>query len=153
MKLRRIKRVIVGGLAVAALTGALSLSALAGDYVSVAKNSVNVRSGPDTSYKVLYELPIDYPLSVMSRKGQWLKVVDVDGDKGWIYEKLVSNTPFVIVTSKECNIRSGPGTDTSIVGTVVKDVLLKKEGSKGDWIRISHAQVEGWIHRNLVWPR
>jgi SH3-like domain-containing protein len=78
-------------------------------YVSVANDGVNLRSGPDTKYSVLYELPEGYPLKVVSRNGQWLKVSDFENDQGWIFSPLVSTNTHVIVTVNEGNVRSGPG--------------------------------------------
>ena len=124
----------------------------AAEYVSVVKDGVNLRSGPSTNNEILWTLPAHYPLKVVTRKGKWLKVTDMDGDKGWIYGPLVSTTPYVIVRVKEGNVRSGPGTNFEKVGTVEREVILRKVGAKGDWIQFSHPQLKGWIHRKLVWP-
>ena len=53
------------------------------EYVNVTKDGVNLRSGPDTKYSVIYELPEGYPLKVLTRKGQWIKVSDFENDEGW----------------------------------------------------------------------
>ncbi|BCO08687.1 hypothetical protein GF1_10630 [Desulfolithobacter dissulfuricans] len=139
--------------ACAVLLGFAAGSALAAEYVSVVKDGVNMRSGPDTKYEVLYELPAGYPLKVLGRKGKWLKVVDFEGSKGWIYSSLVDKTPHVIVTVKtEANVRSGPGTKYKKIGSVAREVILKKVDQKGDWVKVSHPQLTGWIHKKLIWP-
>ncbi len=130
----------------------LSSAAWAGEYLSVAKDGINIRSGPSTTADVLYELPMGYPLQVISRDGQWVKVIDYEGDKGYIFESLLSTSPYVIVKVAECNVRSGPSTNESVVGSVTKDVIFQKVEQKGDWIKISHPQLTGWIHKSLVWP-
>ena len=122
------------------------------EYVCVAKDGVNLRSGPDTKYSVIYELPQGFPLKVVTKKGQWLKVSDFENDQGWIYAPLVTGSEYVIVTVKEGNVRSGPGVNNEKVGEVVREVLLKKVGRKGDWIKFEHPKLQGWIHRKLVWP-
>lgn len=129
------------------------LAVFAAEYLSVAKDGVNLRSGPDTKYSVLYELPEGYPLKVEERKGQWIKVSDFENDQGWIFSSLVSKTDYVIVTIKNGNVRSGPGINNDKVGEVVREVLLKKVGQQGDWYEVSHPKLKGWIHRKLVWPR
>jgi len=130
----------------------LVTTAMGADFVSVSKDGVNLRSGPDTKYSVVYELPEGYPLKVLSRKGEWYKVSDFENDEGWIYKPLVSNAQYVIVTVKEGNVRSGPGINYSKVGSVVREVILKQTGRDGDWIKFEHPQLKGWIHRKLVWP-
>lgn len=122
------------------------------EYVSVTKDGVNLRSGPDTKYSVLFELPKGYPLKVVSKKGQWLKVSDFENDQGWIFSPLVSNNSYVIVTVREGNVRSGAGVNNDKVGEVVREVILKKVGKQGDWIKIEHPKLNGWIHRKLIWP-
>jgi len=122
------------------------------EYVSVAKDGVNLRSGPDTKYSVLYELPEGYPLKVMSRNGQWIKVSDFENDQGWVFSPLVTSNTHVIVTVKEGNVRSGPGINNEKTGEVVREVLLRKVGKQGDWIQFDHPKLKGWIHRKLVWP-
>ncbi|XOF35237.1 MAG: SH3 domain-containing protein [Candidatus Electrothrix sp. YB6] len=128
-------------------------AAAAADFVSVKKNGVRLRSGPGTKYEVLFELPSGYPLKVLKRREKWLKVADYERDKGWIYAGLVSKAPYVIVTVDECNIRSGPGTNYDKVGKAVRDVILKIQDREGDWLKIQHPELTGWIYRKLVWPQ
>ncbi|HFQ89327.1 MAG TPA: peptide-binding protein [Desulfobulbus sp.] len=148
---RLMGRMKIGAVAVAMLCATAGV-ALAAEYVSVVKDNVNLRSGPDTKYETLYQLPAGYPLKVLSRQGKWIKVSDFENDKGWIYGSLVSKTPYVIVKVKEGNVRSGPGKNYSKVGTVAREVILKKIATKGDWIKISHPRISGWIYKSLVWP-
>ena len=54
----------------------LSVSALGAEYLSVARDGINLRSGPNTNSSVLFELPMGYPLEVLGKEGQWLKVSD-----------------------------------------------------------------------------
>lgn len=137
----------------AVLAGLLTGVAGAAEFVSVVKDGVNLRSGPATQYDVLFQLPAGYPLKVLERKQKWIKVSDYEDDKGWIYAGLVSSTPYVIVKVEEGNVRSGPGTNFDKIGKVVRDVIMKRIDRDGDWFKVSHPELTGWIYRNLVWPR
>ncbi len=121
---------------VAAFLLVLTVTAHSAEYVSVAKDDVNLRSGPDTKYSVIYELPQGYPLKVLTRKGQWIKVSDFENDQGWIFSSLVSKKTYVIVTVKEGNVRSGAGVNNDKVGEVVREVILKKVDKQGEWIQL-----------------
>ncbi len=144
---------LVKSIPMGVLASAFVLStAVAAEYVSVVKDGVNLRSAPNTTSEVLFQLPVGYPLEVLSKEGQWLKVSDYEGDKGYITESLVSKTPHVIVKVKECKIRSGPSTNDPIVGNGVKDVIFAKGEQKGDWIKVTHPSLTGWVHKDLVWP-
>jgi SH3-like domain-containing protein len=149
MKFRKISKSVSFTLVASAF---ILTTAWAAEYMSVAKDGINLRSGPDTKSEVLYQLPAGYPLEVVERKGQWLKVTDYEGDKGWIQEPMVNKTPHVIVKVKNGNVRSGPGANEKVVGNVVKDVIFTKVEQKGDWIKISHPDLTGWIKKDLVWP-
>jgi SH3-like domain-containing protein len=149
MMMRSLKK----GLSVGMLaTVLLASGAVAAEYVSVVKDGVNLRSAPGTNAEILFQLPLGYPLEVIGKDGQWLKVSDYEGDKGYIQESLVGKTPTVIVKSKECKILSGPGAKEKVVGTGVKDVILQKGEQKGEWIKVTHSNLTGWVHKSSVWP-
>ena len=152
MKNRTLKQCVSVGVLTVALICASTVSVVAAEFVSVLKDGVNLRSGPETKYEVLFQLPKGYPLKVLARKGKWLKVSDYENDRGWIYSPLVSKTRYVIVKVKDGNVRSGPGTKYDRVGKVARDVILKSIERKGDWIKVSHPQLTGWVHKQLVWP-
>lgn len=150
-------RTLQEGMRVCMLTAALAVmltgAAGAAEFVSVVKDGVNLRSGPTTKHDVLFQLPAGYPLKVLEREKKWLKVSDYEDDKGWIYAGLVSSTPYVIVKVDEGNVRSGPGTNFDKIGKVVRDVIMKRVDTDGDWIKVSHPELTGWIYSNLVWPK
>ena len=152
MKKRTLQQGVKIGVVAGLLVFGSAFTAMAAEYVSVVKDGVNLRSGPDTKYEVLFQLPKGYPLQVLSHKGKWIKVSDYENDKGWLYSSLASKTRYVIVKVKEGNVRSGAGTSFDKVGRVVRDVILKRVGQKGDWIKVSHPELTGWVHKSLLWP-
>ncbi|MEW6218187.1 MAG: SH3 domain-containing protein [Thermodesulfobacteriota bacterium] len=128
-------------------------TALAGEYRSVSKDGVNLRSGPSTEAEVLWEVFQGFPLEIVDRKGQWAQAVDYEGDKAWIYLPLLSEAKTVIVKVAEANLRVGPGANYEKVVTVKRNVIFSFLEKKGDWVRVKHASgVSGWISAPLVWP-
>ncbi|MBU2574707.1 MAG: SH3 domain-containing protein [Elusimicrobia bacterium] len=57
--------------------------------VIVAGKYANIRKGPGMDYEVLWTVEREYPLKVLERDGDWLKVSDEEELEGWIYGKLV----------------------------------------------------------------
>lgn len=53
------------------------------------KEKCNIRSGPGTSFNVVFTVEKGVPFKVIQRKGSWLKIQHADGDKGWIHKSLV----------------------------------------------------------------
>lgn len=128
-------------------------SALAAEYVSVAKDGVNIRSGPTTNDEIFWEVFKDFPLKVLETKGDWSKTQDFEGDVGWIYSPLLSSKKTVIVKVKKANIRVGPGTNYEIAASALYGVVFNPGKRDGEWLQVSHADgTKGWIHSSLVWP-
>jgi len=128
---------------------------MAEEYVSVSKDNVNVRSGPSTTDPVYMELFQGYPLKVLKRNGEWLQISDFEGDTGWIHQSLVGKNDTVIINaSKSVNMRSGPGTDSSVVADVERGVIMTKVEEQGKWMKLKHSSgTVGWIYKPLVWPQ
>ncbi|PID75336.1 MAG: hypothetical protein CSB23_03750 [Deltaproteobacteria bacterium] len=128
--------------------------ALAVQNVSVAKDKANVRTGPGTNHPKVMELFTGYPLQVVSKKGDWLEVVDYEKDSGWIHNSLVKAQDTVIVVSKNLiNMRSGPSTKDDILADVQQGVVLQKLSSQGQWTKVRHSNgLVGWIYSPLLWP-
>ncbi|MDY0389858.1 SH3 domain-containing protein [Desulfobulbus oligotrophicus] len=124
----------------------------AAEYVSIDKDGINMRSAPNTNADVLFELPLGYPLEVLKKEGQWLKVRDYEGDKGYVLESLTTRTPYAIIKVRQCKILAGPGSKEKVIGTGVKDVIFAKGERKGEWVKVTHPSLSGWVHKNSVWP-
>lgn len=143
-----------------ALTVAISLllvttfSAFSAEFVSVTKDGANVRTGPSTDNPVYMELFKGYPLQVIERKGEWVKITDFEKDSGWIHSSLTKKGNTVIVSAKnKVNMRSGPGTSNAIVANIDNSVILEMISRKGNWVNVKHLSgTEGWIYAPLLWP-
>ena len=59
---------------------------------------------------------------------------------------------LLVDKAKEGNVRSGPTTKDAVVGKSVRDVIFVKVEQKGDWVKVSHPDLTGWEHKDLVWP-
>ena len=130
-----------------------SLPALAAEFVSVKKDGVNVRSGPDTRKEVLWEVFKGFPLQVVEHKGEWAQVVDFEGDRGWVYAPLLSDAHTVIIKVSTANMRVGPGKSYEVIATVKYGVVFQPVDADGEWIKVKHEDgTTGWIHKDLLWP-
>ncbi len=122
------------------------------ERLSVKADIANIRSGPNTSDAVIWQVERYHPLKVIQKQGSWYLFEDFEGDRGWIHSSLLADTRAVIVKNDKCNVRSGPGTNTAIRFTVDKGVPFKVLEKKGKWLHVIHADGDkGWIYRPLVW--
>ncbi len=124
---------------------------------SINGDKVQLRSGPGTKYSVKWEYGNGFPLKILSRKGNWIKVKDFENDSGWVYKKYVNSTPHMIVKvnkgkKKKINLRSGPGTGYKVVGKAYYGVVFETLDQKKGWAKIRHESgLTGWIKRSLLW--
>ncbi len=130
-------------------------SSLSADSVSVLKDGVNIRTAPGTDNPVYMEVFKDYPLKVLKRQGDWLKVSDFENDQGWIYASLVSSQKKTVIISAKnrANMRTSPSTSGQIVARIDRGVVLILLERQGEWVKVRHeGGSEGWIYAPLVWP-
>jgi SH3-like domain-containing protein len=155
MRKRTIRHLLAG----AALLGLILTGcgpALA-EMVSIAGNDVNMRSGPGTGYRVMWQLGEGFPLMVLKRSGSWLRVKDFEGTIGWVHKGVVNKTPHMIVkvhknSDKRIHIRNGPGTNHRIIGKAYYGVVFATLEQKNGWVRVKHQQgITGWVKRTLLW--
>lgn len=122
------------------------------EMASIDRPKVNMRNGPGTNYSILWELGKGYPLMILDRQGEWLKVRDFEDDEGWVYSPLVGRTPHLVVKVDIANIRSGPGTDYRLVGQARYGVVLQTVERSSGWVKVRHENgLTGWISRDLLW--
>ncbi len=138
------------------ILGLLPLQAWA-EMVSIKGDDINMRSGPGMKYKVLWELGDGFPLMVLKRTGNWIRVRDFEGTIGWVHNDVVNKSAHMIVkvhknSRKRINVRSGPGTKYRIVGKAYYGVVFKTLKQKNGWVNVQHRKgVTGWVKRSLLW--
>ena len=130
----------------------LPATAVAENILSVAPERANVRSGPGADYDIVWEVARYYPVEVLDRDGNWLRISDCESDEGWIYRTLLSGVPTVVVTSQKANVREGPGLEHGISWVLDKEYSLKLLETEGNWLKVSDGgEVSGWIHKSVAW--
>ncbi|ETR73280.1 MAG: SH3, type 3 [Candidatus Magnetoglobus multicellularis str. Araruama] len=137
---------------VAIVTGVLVQPAMA-DRKAISTNKANIRSGPGTTYEILWQVEKYYPIEIIRTVGDWYFFRDFEGDTGWVKNTIVNDT-LTVITAKgnTVNVRKGPGTKHEKVFMVEKGVPFKVLQKKGTWLQIEHADGDrGWIYKGLVW--
>lgn len=120
--------------------------------VSVTGRVVNMREGPGTSTNALWRLSSGYPLKVVNKRGNWLKVVDFEGDQGWVSKRLTGITPHHIVKTPRANLRSGPGSNYRLLGQAAYGDVFRTLEKRQAWVRVQMPKGQKvWIFRRLLW--
>lgn len=152
---RRTLGPLAAGLALcSALWGAalLPATASAAEMVSVRSKMLNMRAGPGTHYETQWQLQRGFPLEVIGRQGNWLKIRDFENDIGWVARSLTSRTPHHIVKARVANVRSGPSTRNRVVGKAMYGEVLRTLEKRISWVRVERSNgAKGWVSRSLLW--
>jgi SH3-like domain-containing protein len=113
----------------------------------------NLRAGPGAEAKKTWEVYENMPFMQLERKGDWLRVRDVDGDEHWVYRTLMdSGFHCVTIKAERANVRKGPGVNFDTWFVVEKYTSFKKVGTEGQWIKVEYEGETMWLFANLVWP-
>ena len=132
---------------------AIPFSTVSAQDLCVRVARANLRAGPGTDQKRTWEVYQFMPFNKVERKGDWFRVIDVDGDKHWIFHTLVDpKIRCVTIKAERANIRKGPGTKYEKWFTVERYTSFKKIGEKGKWIKVEYEGEVMWVFNNLVWP-
>ncbi|MEJ7929178.1 SH3 domain-containing protein [Ramlibacter sp. AN1015] len=136
------------------VTAAAAVPQFAGaqQLLTIKGEKVNMRAAPSLRSDVLWQLGRNYPVKVVQRKGSWVKVIDFEGDRGWIAKRLTATTPHYVVKSPRANLRAGAGTKHRVIGQAqYGDVFRVLEQRRG-WVRVRGEDARtGWIARGLLW--
>jgi SH3-like domain-containing protein len=127
------------------------------EMLSVKNEDIRLRTGPGENFQTMWKYSKGFPLEIISKKGDWLKVTDFEEDSGWVEKTQLSNTPHMVVRvnknlAKKINIRSGPSEDTEITGEAAYGVVFETLEQKHGWVKVRHESgLEGWVKRSLLW--
>jgi len=152
---------------IAILTSLSSKAALVdvADYnATVTASALNVRSGPSTNYRVIGTVYRNQSVRVTHRDGSWAKIVWSGGANAYISANYLSAQPpstgnpdinvtdyDARVTASGLNVRSGPGTGHSIVGTVYQNQSVRVTHHAGVWRRIAWSGgIRAYVHGNYL---
>ena len=156
------KKALRISVAAALIASMMSVPAYAENAV-VTGNGVNMRSGPGTNYRVIDSLPRGATVNVSDRSnGSWYAVDSTDSS-GFMSSSYLSITEEdysgVTTPSGEGNayinamyvrFRSGPGSDTSILGEYNRGKPVTVTGTSGGWTACIIDGQSGYVYSDYI---
>lgn len=120
--------------------------------VSVAVKTLNMRTAPSQRAEAHWTVSRGYPLRVIGRKGDWLRVTDFENDKAWVFRSMTSKTPHHVVKAKTAQLRRVPGARSPVVKKAVYGDVLRTLERRGDWVKVRHeGGTTGWVLKRSLW--
>ncbi|WP_404443990.1 SH3 domain-containing protein [Sutcliffiella horikoshii] len=133
--------------------------------VVVATDVLNVRETPDANGVIVSKVQRGESYPVVESQGEWLRIQVTSSKTGWVASFLVtessngarstasrsSDGADVQVLTDDLRVRSGPGTNFSVVGflhTNATSVQYLEENE--NWVKVHFDGVEGWVAKEFV---
>ena len=137
-------------------------SSSAGKSGTVKGTCVRLRSGPGTSYSVLYTLNTGAALTVTDTSGDWYKV-SYNGTAGYMYGTYVSlsgetsssagtsaSSGTKMTVTAAVNVRSGPSTGYSVLTWYARGTEVTVTGYSGSWAKINYGSGSAYIYSSYL---
>ncbi|MBT9830304.1 SH3 domain-containing protein [Clostridium baratii] len=124
-------------------------------------SSLNMRSGPSTNSNVVGSLAHGTVVNILGTSGQWYKI-SYNGKVGYVRGDYLtlggasagsgSGTGTIKLNdpSSSLNVRSGPSTNTSVVGSLAHGTVVQITGKSGDWYKINFNGTTGYVKGDFV---
>ena len=148
-----IKRNIIASMAVLPLfVGTVNAQSAQG---IVTATSLNVRSGPDTSYTTKFIINKGDTVIVEDSVNGWYKITTKDGKNGWASSKYIqisqdASTTTKIVSVSALNMRSGPSTSYSVIQTLSQNTQVEVISVENGWAKIKYNSKIGYVSNQYL---
>ena len=134
-------------------------------YVTV--ENTKVRTGPGIQFRAIAEIPRDARVNVVGKDGEWLLIISKKGNAPGFVEMAAAkpgtgkNTeePAPSVKGKfqtlaDTQVRTGPGTDFSVVANIPKGIKINVVGEENGWLKVESKQGNkpGYVDAKLARP-
>lgn len=134
----------------------LSVSVPGAGYVNTDSSSLYVRSAASTQASIITSLPSKSKIMIVERCGDFYKVqYDVWGNYGYVAKQYIReySLDYYLVAKTEgdpLNMRSGPGTNYSVVASIPSGRAFPCLIFTGDWNYALYGPQEGYVSNQYV---
>ncbi len=127
--------------------------ALGAEFRSVAVNGAILYDAPSFKATRVYLLGKSYPVEIISRSGEWVKIRDANGDLSWIAANNLSEKRTLMAFANVVEVRESPDDNSPIIFRAEKNVVLDLvEPPTSTWIKVKHRDGQiGYARINQLW--
>lgn len=126
-------------------------------FVSLAKDTTNVRAGPGQKYPVKWVVKMkSLPVEVILEYDHWRKIKDYEGAEGWVFKTLLSGKRTGLIHSDKPVIAykhniEGKPEKHSVSMMLEPKSLIKVKECLGQMCHVTASGISGWIERKSLW--
>ena len=137
-------------------------NAYASNIGTVTASSLNVRSGPSTSYKIVTTVKKNDKVNILQSSNGWYKIETTSGKQGWASSSYISisnndtnnntNTSenIAIVNTDGLKFRTGAGTSYSIIKVLNKGEKVEVISESAGWSKVRYDSRLGYVASQYI---
>ncbi|MCG3266800.1 SH3 domain-containing protein [Yoonia sp. I 8.24] len=121
-------------------------------FVSLKASEANVRRGPSLSHRIDWVFQRrNMPLQVIAEYGHWRRVIDRDGQGGWVHYTMLSGVRTVLISGDDTPLRATPSEDAGTRAVLEHGVIARLGDCTPTWCEISAGGYDGWAPKTMIW--
>jgi SH3-like domain-containing protein len=121
-------------------------------YATLAASEVNFRSGPGEQYPINWVYRREgWPVQIFREFGDWRRVIDADGEGGWVKDNLLKSQRSGVVIGSTRLLFANPDTQSKPLWRVQKGVAAKITVCEDAWCQVNVEGKTGYILRVHLW--
>ncbi|WP_342076606.1 SH3 domain-containing protein [Yoonia sp. SS1-5] len=121
-------------------------------FVSLKASEANVRRGPSLSHRIDWVFQRrNMPLQVVAEYGHWRRVIDKDGQGGWVHYTMLSGSRTVLISGDTTPLRARPEPDALENAMLEPGVIARLGSCDPNWCRLTAGGYKGWVTKSAIW--
>ncbi|MEY1554584.1 SH3 domain-containing protein [Yoonia sp. R2331] len=121
-------------------------------FVSLKAQESNVRRGPSLSHRIDWVFRRkSMPLQVIAEYGHWRRVIDREGQGGWVHYTMLSGVRTVIIDTDMTALRAKPDATAHERAVLEAGVIARLGSCAAGWCELTAAGYRGWAPQDGLW--
>lgn len=121
-------------------------------FVSMDAGEGYARRGPSRSHRIDWVFTRRHmPMIVVAEHGHWRRVVDYEGEGGWMHYSLLSGVRTGIVEMDMVELRTRPENTAPVRAHAELGVIGRLLECDGHWCMFATGGYRGWLPQEAVW--
>lgn len=121
-------------------------------YVSLKASEANVRRGPSLSHRIDWVFQRrGMPLQVIAEYGHWRRVIDRDGQGGWVHYTMLSGARTVIIDEDALRLYARATPESRETVQLEAGVIARLRECDASWCQLSAGGYKGWAPKDVLW--
>ena len=120
-------------------------------YLSLKKNTVNVRYGPGFDYPIKYIYKKqNLPVKLIDKKENFRRIIDQKKNGGWVHISQLKQSSSIIILENKILLKK-PTNHSKPLIRLEKGRLLIVKDCKKNWCKVKTDNYSGWIKTDNIW--